>query len=70
VATISAEKSRSVRMAIEPGRVVLTVRNMEAGQAVEELEIDYSGEPFELYFSPIWLEKDRGARIADGPRPD
>ncbi|HRP35055.1 MAG TPA: hypothetical protein PLI48_04145 [Gammaproteobacteria bacterium] len=28
------------------------------------------GEPFELYFSPIWLEKDRGARIADGPRPD
>jgi DNA polymerase-3 subunit beta len=55
VATISAEKSRSVRMAIEPGRMVLTVRNMEAGQAVEELEIDYSGEAFELSFNARYL---------------
>ena len=55
VATISAEKSRSVRMAIESGRVVLTVRNMEAGQAVEELEVDYDGEPFELSFNARYL---------------
>ena len=55
VATISAEKSRSVRMAIEPGRAVLTVRNMEAGQAVEELEIDYDGDPFELSFNARYL---------------
>jgi DNA polymerase-3 subunit beta len=55
VATISAEKSRSVRMAIESGRVVLTVRNMEAGQAVEELEVDYDGEPFELSFNARFL---------------
>src|SRR4051794_3312525 len=34
VATISAEKSRSVKMAVEPGKMVLTVRNMEAGQGV------------------------------------
>jgi hypothetical protein len=54
VATISAEKSRSVRMAIEPGRMILTVRNMEAGQAVEELEIDYSGESFELPIRRAW----------------
>src|SRR6201991_4677053 len=55
VATISAEKSRSVRMAIEPGRVVLTVRNMEAGQAVEELEVDYGGEAVELSFTARYL---------------
>ncbi|MDB5446790.1 MAG: dnaN [Phenylobacterium sp.] len=55
VATISAEKSRSVRMAIEGGRAVLTVRNMEAGQAVEELEIDYEGDPFELSFNARYL---------------
>lgn len=55
VATISAEKSRSVRMAIEPGRVILTVRNMEAGQAVEEVEVDYSGEAFELSFNARYL---------------
>jgi DNA polymerase-3 subunit beta len=55
VATISAEKSRSVRMAIDAGKVVLTVRNMEAGQAVEELEIDYDGDPFELSFNARYL---------------
>jgi DNA polymerase III subunit beta len=55
VATISAEKSRSVKMAVEPGRIVLTVRNMEAGQAVEELEADYSGEPFEIGFNARYL---------------
>ncbi|HEY3695314.1 DNA polymerase III subunit beta [Phenylobacterium sp.] len=55
VATISAEKSRSVRMAIESGRMVLTVRNMEAGQAVEELEIDYDGDAFELSFNARYL---------------
>jgi DNA polymerase-3 subunit beta len=55
VATISAEKSRSVRMSIEAGKVVLTVRNMEAGQAVEELEIDYDGDSFELSFNARYL---------------
>jgi len=55
VATISAEKSRSVRMAIESGKCVLTVRNMEAGQAVEELELDYDGDPFELSFNARYL---------------
>jgi DNA polymerase-3 subunit beta len=55
VATISAEKSRSVRMAIEPGKIILTVRNMEAGQAVEELEVEYNGEAFELSFNARYL---------------
>ena len=34
---------------------MLTVRNMEAGQAVEELEIDYDGEPFEIGFNARYL---------------
>lgn len=55
VATISAEKSRSVKMAVEPGKIVLTVRNMEAGQAVEELEVDYDGEGFEIGFNARYL---------------
>jgi DNA polymerase III subunit beta len=55
VATISSEKSRSVKLAAEPGKVVLTVRNMETGQAVEELEIDYDGEPFEIGFNARYL---------------
>jgi DNA polymerase-3 subunit beta len=55
VATISSEKSRSVKLSAERGRVVLTVRNMETGQAVEELEVDYDGEPFEIGFNARYL---------------
>lgn len=55
VATISAEKSRSVKMAIEPGRMTLTVRNMEAGQAVEELEAEYDRDAFEIGFNARYL---------------
>ena len=55
VATISAEKSRSVKLAIEAGKLTLTVRNMEAGQAVEELEIDYDGDSFEIGFNARYL---------------
>jgi DNA polymerase-3 subunit beta len=55
VATISAEKSRSVKMAIEAGKIVLTVRNMEAGQAVEELEAEYDRDSFEIGFNARYL---------------
>jgi len=55
VATISSEKSRSVKLSAEAGRITLTVRNMETGQAVEELEIDYEGAPFEIGFNARYL---------------
>ncbi|MDY6923764.1 MAG: DNA polymerase III subunit beta, partial [Pseudomonadota bacterium] len=55
VATISAEKSRSVKLAFDLDRVTLTVRNMEAGQGVEEVEIGYSEEPFEIGFNARYL---------------
>ncbi|HXQ10132.1 MAG TPA: DNA polymerase III subunit beta [Caulobacteraceae bacterium] len=55
VATISEERSRSVKVGIERGKVVLTVRNMAAGQAVEEVEADYDGEPFEVGFNARYL---------------
>ena len=55
VATISSEKSRSVKLSVEAGRVILMVRNMETGQAVEELEVDYEGEPFEIGFNARYL---------------
>ncbi|MBX7248483.1 MAG: DNA polymerase III subunit beta [Caulobacteraceae bacterium] len=55
VSTISAEKSRSVKLAVDPGRVTLTVRNMEAGQGVEELEVDYDDASFEIGFNARYL---------------
>ncbi len=44
-----------MKVGIERGKVVLTVRNMDAGQAVEELEADYDGEPFEIGFNARYL---------------
>ncbi|MEO7027276.1 MAG: DNA polymerase III subunit beta [Caulobacteraceae bacterium] len=55
VATISSEKSRSVKMGVEGGRLTLTVRNMETGQAVEEIEVDYDADPFEIGFNARYL---------------
>jgi DNA polymerase-3 subunit beta len=55
VATISDEKSRSVKLTVEAGKIVLTVRNMETGQATEEVEVDYDGEPFEIGFNARYL---------------
>jgi DNA polymerase-3 subunit beta len=55
VSTISSEKSCSVKLSAEAGRIVLTVRNMESGQAVEELEVEYDGEPFEIGFNARYL---------------
>ena len=55
VATISTEQSRAVKLSIESGRMTLTVRNMDAGQAVEELEVDYEGEPFEIGFNARYI---------------
>ena len=55
VATISTEQSRGVRLTVESGRMTLTVRNLDAGQAVEELEVDYDGEAFEIAFNARYL---------------
>jgi DNA polymerase-3 subunit beta len=55
VATISNEQSRAVKLSVETGRMTLTVRNMDAGLAVEELEVDYEGEPFEIGFNARYL---------------
>lgn len=43
VATVSQEKSRSAKMEFADGRLTISVRNMEAGQGVEELEAGYQG---------------------------
>lgn len=46
VALISAEKSRPVKLTIDDRMLTLTVQNMEAGLAVEELEVDGDDGPF------------------------
>jgi DNA polymerase-3 subunit beta len=55
VATVSTEKSRAVKLAIEKGKLTLTVVSPEAGTATEELFVEYSGEPLEIGFNARYL---------------
>lgn len=55
VATVSMEKSRSVKLAINNNKMILTASNAESGSAVEELEVDYAFAPIELGFNARYL---------------
>ncbi len=55
VATISSEKSRSVKLALEAERIVLTVNSPESGTATEEVAAAYEGEPMEIGFNARYL---------------
>jgi DNA polymerase-3 subunit beta len=55
VALISAEKSRSVKLTIDEEVLTLTVRNMEAGMAVEEVEVTGEGAYFETGYNAKYL---------------
>jgi len=55
VQTISAEKSRSVKLSVADDRLTLAVNNPEAGQAVEELSVDYQAESIEIGFNAKYL---------------
>ncbi|MDZ4761558.1 MAG: DNA polymerase III subunit beta [Alphaproteobacteria bacterium] len=55
VATVSAERSRSVKLSLSQGKLTLTVSHSETGQGVEELEADYDAEPMEIGFNAKYL---------------
>lgn len=55
VATISAEKTRSVKLSLDKDNLSLAVNNPESGQAHEDLPVDYSAEPLEIGFNAKYL---------------
>ena len=55
VATISAEKSRSVKLSLTEHNLSLTVNNPESGNANEDLPVDYAAEPLEIGFNAKYL---------------
>ena len=55
VSTVSADRTRSVKIALEADRLRLTVNNPEAGSALEELSVDYGGDPIEIGFNARYL---------------
>lgn len=55
VATVSAERSRSVQLQLDAGKLTLTVHNPDAGLATEELEAEYSSQPIKIGFNARYL---------------
>ncbi|MEL7028247.1 MAG: DNA polymerase III subunit beta, partial [Pseudomonadota bacterium] len=55
VATVSAEKTRSVKFAMEADRLRLTVNSPESGSALEEMSADYGSDPLEIGFNARYL---------------
>ncbi|GER05734.1 DNA polymerase III subunit beta [Iodidimonas muriae] len=77
VSTISSDKSRSVKLALETDKIMLSVTSPENGTATEELAADYSAEAMEIGFNSRYLldildqvEGDEvEARLADSASP-
>ncbi|MEL7481366.1 MAG: DNA polymerase III subunit beta [Pseudomonadota bacterium] len=55
VSTVSAERSRSVKMSLHDGRLVLAVNHAETGQGNEELEAKYESDSMEVGFNAKYL---------------
>ncbi len=55
VATISVEKSRSVKLSLGEDVLTLTVNNPESGQATEELMVTYSSDAIDIGFNARYL---------------
>jgi DNA polymerase-3 subunit beta len=55
VSTISTEKSRAVKLALENGSLVVSATSPENGTAVEELEVRYLAAPLEIGFNSRYL---------------
>jgi DNA polymerase-3 subunit beta len=55
VATVSSERSRAVKMALEDDRLVLSVNAPDSGAADEELAVAYGDERLEIGFNAKYL---------------
>ena len=55
VSTISSEKSRSVKLRLQPSMLNLSASSTDASSAVEELEVEYDGPEMEIGFNARYL---------------
>ena len=55
VATVSAERSRAVKLSLEEDRLTLAVTSPDAGSASEELTVAYADESLEIGFNAKYL---------------
>ena len=57
VATVSSERSRAVKLALEADKLVLSVNAPDAGAADEELIVAYADDPLEIGFNAKYLQE-------------
>ncbi len=55
VSTVSADKTRSVKLSIAEDRITLLVNNPETGSATEELSVDYQSPQLDIGFNAKYL---------------
>jgi DNA polymerase-3 subunit beta len=55
VSTISTEKSRAIRLALDKNRVVLSANSPEQGTASDEVTASYAAQPLEIGFNARYL---------------
>ncbi len=55
VALLSSERSRAIRLDLSPGSLTASSNNPDLGEAQEELDITYEGEPFSIGFNARYL---------------
>lgn len=55
VSILSSERSRGVKLHIQPGTLEVATANPDIGEAVEEVEADYDGEEFSIGFNARYL---------------
>ncbi len=55
VSTLSSDKGRAVKLALDNGRLTLSVNNPESGSATEELAVTYDVDALEIGFNARYL---------------
>ncbi len=53
---LTNEKFRSISVQVKPGSIVIHARNPEQEHAEEEVEVDYSGDEFEIGFNAAYVQ--------------
>lgn len=60
VATVSAERSRAVKLSLSEDRLTLSVSTQDASSATDEIAVAYSDEPLEIGFNAKYLQEIAG----------
>ena len=55
VSTISSERGKAVKLSLADGKLTLSVNNPDAGNAVEEVSVDYDATPIDIGFNARYL---------------